>query len=79
VSISIELRHEVTWRSNIENWLYDVKYSKSQPLESQWQSKIKCANPHKVKKNEVTRINIVQAQVEEMYFMFILNIGMPLY
>jgi hypothetical protein len=33
----------------------------------------------KSKRNEVTRINIVQAQVEEMYFMFILSIGMPLY
>jgi hypothetical protein len=44
VSISIESRHEVTWRSNVENWLYDVKYSKSQPLKSQCQSKIKCGN-----------------------------------
>jgi hypothetical protein len=49
VTISIESRHEVTWRSNVENSLYDVKYSKSQSLESQCQSKIKCANPHKVK------------------------------
>jgi hypothetical protein len=49
VSISIESRHEVTWRSNVQNWLYDVKYSKPQPLESQCQSKIKCGNPHKVK------------------------------
>jgi hypothetical protein len=39
----------MTWRSNIENWLYDIKYFKSQPLESQWQSKIKYDNPHKVK------------------------------
>jgi hypothetical protein len=49
VSISIKWRYEVTWRSNIENWFYDVKYSKSQSLESQCQSKIKCGNPHKVK------------------------------
>jgi hypothetical protein len=28
----------------------------------------------KLKRNEVARINIVQAQVEEMYFMFILSI-----
>jgi hypothetical protein len=50
VSISIESRHEVTWRSNVENRLYDVKYFKPQPLESQCQSKIKYDNPHKVKK-----------------------------
>jgi hypothetical protein len=49
VSISIESRHEVTWRSDVENWLYNVKYSKSQPVESQYQSKIKCGNPHKIK------------------------------
>jgi hypothetical protein len=29
VSISIESKHEVTWRSNVENWLYNVTYSKS--------------------------------------------------
>jgi hypothetical protein len=27
-----------------------VKYSKSQPLKSQCQSKIKCGNPHEAKK-----------------------------
>jgi hypothetical protein len=32
----------------------------------------------KSKRNEVSRINIIQAQVEEMYFIFILSIGMPL-
>jgi hypothetical protein len=49
VSTSIESRHEVIWRSNVENWLYDVKYSKSQPLESQYQNKIKSGNPHNVR------------------------------
>jgi hypothetical protein len=33
----------------------------------------------KSKINKVARINIVQAQVEKMYFMFILSIGMSLY
>jgi hypothetical protein len=33
----------------------------------------------KSKRNEATRINIVQAQVEEIYFTFILSIGMSLY
>jgi hypothetical protein len=73
VSISIESRHEVTWRSNVENWLYDVKYSKSQPLESQCQSKIKCGNLHKVKEKWSGKNQHCQAQVEEMYFMFYLE------
>jgi hypothetical protein len=33
----------------------------------------------KSKRNEVARFNIVPAQVEEMYFILILSIGMPLY
>jgi hypothetical protein len=37
---------------------------------SQCQSKIKCGNPHEVKRNKVSRINIVQTQVAEMYFIF---------
>jgi hypothetical protein len=37
---------------------------------SQCQSKIKYDNPPKVKRNEVARINIMQAQVEEKYFIF---------
>jgi hypothetical protein len=49
-SISIESRYEVTWRLNVENSLYDVKYSKSQPLKSHCQSKIKCENSPEVKK-----------------------------
>jgi hypothetical protein len=49
---------------------YSMKCSKSQPLKSQCQSKINCGNPHKVKRNEMARFNIVQAQVEEKYFLF---------
>jgi hypothetical protein len=60
VPISIESRHEVTWRSNVENSLFVATLIKS-------------------KRNEATRINIVQAQVEEIYFTFILSIGMSLY
>jgi hypothetical protein len=47
-----------------------VKYSKSQPLKSQFQSKIKCGNTHKIKKNEVAMINMMQSQVEEVVYIF---------
>jgi hypothetical protein len=33
----------------------------------------------KSKRDEVATINIVQAQVEELYFYLILSIGVPLY
>jgi hypothetical protein len=76
--MSIESRYEVTWRSNVEIG-YSIKYSKSQPLKVQCQSKISCGNPHKVKRNKVTRFNIVQAQVEENILYLILSIWMSLY
>jgi hypothetical protein len=38
-----------------------------------------CGNPHKVKKNEVARINIVQAQVEEIVFIFNLEYVLSFY
>jgi hypothetical protein len=39
-----------------------------------------CGNPHEVKKrDEVATINIVQAQVEELFLYLILSVGMPLY
>jgi hypothetical protein len=62
-----------------ENWSYDVEYSKSQPLKSQHQSKIKCGDPNEVKKKEVARFNIVQAQIEEVVFIFNLEYSFPLY
>jgi hypothetical protein len=52
------------------NWSYGLKYHKSQPPKSQCQSKIKCANSHEVKKRWSDTNHIVQAQVEEMYFIF---------
>jgi hypothetical protein len=56
-----------------------VKCSKSQHLKSQCQSKIKCGNPHEVKRNEVARINIVQAQLEEAVFIFNIEYRLLLY
>jgi hypothetical protein len=47
-----------------------LKYSKSQPPKSQWQNKIKCDNPHEVKKRWNSNNHLVQAQVEEIYFIF---------
>jgi hypothetical protein len=52
-----------------EKWSYSSKYPKSQ-----CQSKTRCGNPHKSqKRNEVATISIVEAQVEEIYFIFILE------
>jgi hypothetical protein len=47
-----------------------LKYPRSQPPKSQYQNKIKCDNPHEVKKTESDNNYLVQAQVEEMYFIF---------
>jgi hypothetical protein len=79
VSISIEARYEVTWRSTVENWLFGGKYSKSELLKSQCQRKIKCGNPHEVKRNEVARLNMVQAEVEEVVYIFNLEYRLSLY
>jgi hypothetical protein len=56
-----------------------VKYSKSQHLKSQCQSKINCVNSHEVKRKKVARINMVQAQVEEVVYIFNLENRLPLY
>jgi hypothetical protein len=56
-----------------------MKYSKSQSLKKQCQSKIKCGNPHEVKRNKVARINMVQAQVEEVVYVFNLEYRLSLY
>jgi hypothetical protein len=70
VSISIELRYELTWRSNIENGLYSVKYSKSQCRRVNAEVRSNVATLPKLKRNEVARINLVQDQVKEKYFIF---------
>jgi hypothetical protein len=56
-----------------ENWSYGLNYPKSQPPKSQCQNKIKCGNPHKVKKRWSGNNHLVQAQIEEMYFIFNLD------
>jgi hypothetical protein len=47
-----------------------VRYSKSQPLRVNAEARSNVATLIKSKINEVARINFVQAQVEEKYFIF---------
>jgi hypothetical protein len=56
-----------------------VKYSKSQPLIVNVEARSNVAALRKSKRNEVARIIIVQAQVEEMYFIFNLEYRLPIY
>jgi hypothetical protein len=56
-----------------------VEYSKSQPLKSQCQSKINVATLMKSKRDEVIRFNIMQAQDEEVVFIFNLEYMLPFY
>jgi hypothetical protein len=62
------------WKLIMRCKVLQVTTSKGQCL-----SKIKCDNPHKVKRDEVTRFNFVQAQVEEMCFIFNLEYRLLLY
>ncbi len=55
ISLSVNLYWIKIWSDlyiKSENWSYDLKYPKSQSPKSQCQSKIKCGNPHKVKKKK---------------------------
>jgi hypothetical protein len=45
-----------------------LEYSKSQPLRANAEARLNVATFIKSKRNEVTTINLVQAQDEEMYF-----------
>jgi hypothetical protein len=56
-----------------------MKYSKSQPLRVNTKAISIVATLMKSKTNEVARINIVHAQVEELYFIFNLEYRLPLY
>jgi selenocysteine lyase/cysteine desulfurase len=56
-----------------------VEYSKSQPLKSQFQSKINVATLMKSKRDEVARFNIMQAQDEEVVFILNLEYALLLY
>jgi hypothetical protein len=56
-----------------------VKYSKSQPLRVNAEAWSNVATLIKSKGDEVTTINIVQAQVKELYFIFNLEYRLLLY
>jgi hypothetical protein len=53
-----------------ENWSYGSKYPKSPPLRVNAKTRSHVASLMKSKRSEVTIINIVQAQVHEIYFIF---------
>jgi hypothetical protein len=52
------------------NWSHDLKYSKSQTLRVNAKARSHVATLMKSKRCKVVAINIVQAQVKEMYFVF---------
>jgi hypothetical protein len=82
ISLSINLYWIKIWSDleiKSENWLYGVKYSKSQLLRVNTEVRSSVATLMKSMRNEVTRINIVQSQVEELYFIFNLEYMLPLY
>jgi hypothetical protein len=56
-----------------------MKYSKSQSISVNAKERLNVATLMQSKRNEVSRINIVQAQVEEKYFIFNLEYRLPLY
>jgi hypothetical protein len=69
----------MTWRSSVQNWSYNLKYLKSQHLWVDAQARKNVATLMKAKRNKVTTLIIMQAQVEEIRFYLILSLGMPLY
>jgi hypothetical protein len=56
-----------------------MKYSKSQTLRVNTEARSNVTTLMKSKRNEVARINIVQAQVQEMHFILNLEYGLLLY
>jgi hypothetical protein len=56
-----------------------VKYYKSQPLRVNDEARSSVTTLMKSMRNEVARINIVQAQVKELYSIFNLEYMLPLY
>jgi hypothetical protein len=68
------LNQDIKWRGD-QKWKLIKWFEVFQIItsKSQCQSKITCGNLHEVKKSEVVTINIVQTQVEEIYFIFNLD------
>jgi hypothetical protein len=52
------------------NWSYGLKYPNSQPPKSHCQNMNKCCKPHEDEKRWSGNNHLVQAQVEQMYFLF---------
>jgi hypothetical protein len=70
VSIFIESRYKVIWRSKVEIDHTIWSISSHNLLRVNAKNKIKCGNPHEVKKRWSGNNHLVQAQVEKMYFIF---------
>jgi hypothetical protein len=56
-----------------------LKYPKLQPPKSQYQNKIKCGNPHEVKRDEVATITFCKLKLKKYILYLTLSIGMWLY
>jgi hypothetical protein len=73
ISLSVNL-YWIQMQSDLEikseSWSYGLKNHKSQPLRVNGKARSHVATINKSKRSEVATINIVQAQVEEMYFIF---------
>jgi homoserine trans-succinylase len=61
------------------NCSFHVQYYKSQPPRVKAKARSSVAILMKSKRDEVAIINIVKAQVEELYFIFNLEYRLPLY
>jgi hypothetical protein len=74
------LNQDIKWHGD-QKWklISHEKYSKSQPPRVNVKARSSVATPMKSKRNEVAIIHFVQAQVEEMYFVFNIEYRLPLY
>jgi hypothetical protein len=79
ISLSVNLYWIKKWSDmdiKSENWSYNVKYSNSQPLKSQCQSKIKCDTSHEVKNKWSGMIQYwCKLKLKELILYLILSIG----
>jgi hypothetical protein len=82
LSLSVNLYWIKKWSDldiNSENWSYKVKFSKSQSWRVNTKVRSNVTTLIKSKRNKMARINMVQAQVEEVIFIFNLEYRLPLY
>jgi hypothetical protein len=74
------LNQDIKWHENQKlKLILHVKYSKSQPLRVNAEARSSVTTLIKSKGDVVTTINLVQAQIKELFLYLILSIGMSLY